>query len=76
RLAERLEPLPPSVSRRADRTMPRLALSAIGADNALVGAAVLAISGLLSPQSGLLFAEPEPGPPAHPPIATAMEARA
>lgn len=74
RLAERLEPLLPSVSRRADRTTPRLALSAIGAENALVGAAVLAISGLLSPQSGLLFAEPEP--PAHPPLAIATEARA
>ncbi|WP_343716556.1 ROK family transcriptional regulator [Inquilinus sp.] len=74
RLAERLEPLLPSVSRRADRTTPRLALSAIGAENALVGAAVLAISGLLSPQSGLLFAEPEP--PARPTTAIATEARA
>jgi predicted NBD/HSP70 family sugar kinase len=76
RLAERLEPLLPSVSRRADRDTPRLALSAIGADNALVGAAVLAISGLLSPRSGLLFAEPEPASPAHSPIAIATEARA
>ncbi|MGK9167882.1 ROK family transcriptional regulator [Inquilinus limosus] len=78
RLAGRLEPLLPSVSRRSDRTHPRLALSAIGADNALVGAAVLAISGLLSPRSGLLFVEPEPAP-APPPrraAAIATEGRA
>lgn len=78
RLAGRLEPLLPSVSRRSDRSHPRLALSAIGADNALVGAAVLAISGLLSPRSGLLFAEPEPAPapPARDATAIATEGRA
>ncbi|MFE0754048.1 ROK family protein [Inquilinus sp. NPDC058860] len=79
RLAGRLEPLLPSVSRRSDRTHPRLALSAIGADNALVGAAVLAISGLLSPRSGLLFAEAEPAavpPPARRATAIATEGRA
>jgi predicted NBD/HSP70 family sugar kinase len=77
RLADRLEPLLPSVSRRSDRTHPRLALSTIGADNALVGAAVLAISGLLSPGAGLLFAETEPAPPPmHGKIAIATETRA
>lgn len=60
RLVERLDPLLPSVSRRSDRTTPRIAISALGSDNALVGAAVLAISGLLSPRSGILFAEDEP----------------
>jgi predicted NBD/HSP70 family sugar kinase len=77
RLVARLEPLLPSVSRRSDRSHPRLALSAIGADNALVGAAVLAISGLLSPRSGLLFAEAEPAPPpTHGKTAIATEGRA
>lgn len=70
RLADRLEPLLPSVSRRGDRTHQRLALSTIGADNALVGAAVLAISGLLSPGAGLLFAEAEPAPSRTTTIAT------
>lgn len=77
RLAGRLDPLLPSVSRRRGRATPRLALSSIGADNALVGAAVLAISGLLSPRSGLLFAEAEPAPPPAPgKIAIATETRA
>ena len=77
RLADRLDPLLPSVSRRRDRVTPRLALSALGADNALVGAAVLAISGLLSPRSGLLFAEAEPAPPpTHGKFAIATETRA
>lgn len=55
-LAQRLEPLLPSVSNRIGRTEPRLRLSTLGADSALHGAAALALSGMLSPRFGLLFA--------------------
>lgn len=52
----RLHPLLPSVSNRVERSEPRLRLSALGSDSALHGAAVLALSGMLSPRFGLLFA--------------------
>jgi predicted NBD/HSP70 family sugar kinase len=55
-LKQRLEPLLPSVSNRIARTEPRLRLSTLGSDSALHGAAVLALSGMLSPRFGLLFA--------------------
>lgn len=65
-LKGRLEPLLPSVSRRIGRVEPRLRLSTLGSDSALHGAAVLALSGMLSPRFGLLFAgsteeDEEPG---------------
>jgi predicted NBD/HSP70 family sugar kinase len=52
-----MEPLLPSVGLRTGRTTPRLIRSETGRDSALLGAAVLAISGALSPRFGLLFAE-------------------
>lgn len=56
-LKQRLEPLLPSVSNRVGRSEPRLRLSTLGSDSALHGAAVLALSGMLSPRFGLLFAD-------------------
>ena len=57
RLIRAAEPLPPSVSRRVGRKTPRLIRSEVGIDAALLGAAVLAISGVLSPRFGFLFAD-------------------
>jgi predicted NBD/HSP70 family sugar kinase len=57
RLIAAVEPLPPSVAERTGRSAPRLIRSDIGAEAALLGAAVLAISGVLSPRFGLLFAD-------------------
>jgi predicted NBD/HSP70 family sugar kinase len=57
RLIRAAEPLPPSVSRRVGRRTPRLIRSEVGIDAALLGAAVLAISGVLSPRFGFLFAD-------------------
>lgn len=59
RICEALEPLLPSVSRRTGRQSPRLLLSSLGADSALHGAAVLALSGTMSPRFGQLFAVAE-----------------
>lgn len=56
RIEKQLHPLLPSVSCRPARTQPRLRLSTLGSDSALHGAAVLALSGMLSPRFGLLFA--------------------
>jgi predicted NBD/HSP70 family sugar kinase len=67
RLVAAAEPLPPSVAERRDRTAPRLTLSRGGSDAVLRGAAALAVSGLLSPRLGTLFAgeeRAEPGPSA------------
>lgn len=55
-IGEQLHPLLPSVSCRPTRAQPRLRLSTLGSDSALHGAAVLALSGMLSPRFGLLFA--------------------
>jgi predicted NBD/HSP70 family sugar kinase len=60
-LIEAASPLPPSVSQRIGRTTPRVIRSEIGVDAALLGAAVLAISGALSPRFGFLFADAEGG---------------
>jgi predicted NBD/HSP70 family sugar kinase len=56
RMEKQLHPLLPSVSCRPARPQSRLRLSTLGADSALHGAAVLALSGMLSPRFGLLFA--------------------
>lgn len=55
RLLAASEPLPSSVAARSDRTAPRVILSPDGQDAVLRGAAALAVSGVLSPQFGLLF---------------------
>lgn len=52
------EPLGNSVSNRKARPVPRIIRSANGHDAVLRGAAALALSGMLSPRSGLLF-EPD-----------------
>jgi predicted NBD/HSP70 family sugar kinase len=55
RLLGAMEPLPPSVAQRRNRALPRIMRSALGSDAALLGAAVLAFNGVLSPRFGLLF---------------------
>jgi predicted NBD/HSP70 family sugar kinase len=61
RLVAAVMPLPASISARRDRTAPRLIRSANGSDAVLRGAAALAISGVMSPRFGILFAESERG---------------
>jgi predicted NBD/HSP70 family sugar kinase len=51
------QPLHHSVGERRDRTASRLTLSSNGEDAVLRGAAALAVSGLLSPRFGALFAD-------------------
>ncbi len=51
------EPLMNSVSNRKERLLPRIIRSANGHDAVLRGAAAVALVGVLSPQSGLLFAQ-------------------
>jgi predicted NBD/HSP70 family sugar kinase len=51
------EPLANSVSNRKERAHPRIIRSANGHDAVLRGAAAVALVGVLSPQSGLLFAQ-------------------
>jgi predicted NBD/HSP70 family sugar kinase len=55
-LFDAASPLPHSVSERKGRTAPRVTLSASGPDAVLRGAAALAVSGVLSPRFGVLFA--------------------
>ncbi|WEK50740.1 MAG: ROK family transcriptional regulator [Candidatus Kaistia colombiensis] len=59
RLLGATQPLMHSVAERNGRTTPRLMLSSDGQDAVLRGAAALAISGVLSPRFGLLFAGEE-----------------
>ena len=77
RLVERLvaaaSPLANSVAARSDRQAPRVTFSALGQDAVLLGAAALAVSGVLSPRFGMLFAE-GPRPAARDPILEATEA--
>jgi predicted NBD/HSP70 family sugar kinase/predicted transcriptional regulator len=54
------QPLPHSVAERRDRTIPRVIRSANGEDAVLRGAAALAVSGVLSPRFGLMFAANDP----------------
>jgi len=51
------QPLHHSVGERRDRTASRLTLSGNGEDAVLRGAAALAVSGLLSPRFGAMFAD-------------------
>ena len=53
RLIEAAQPLLPSMAIRAARQVPRLVHSHASNDSALLGAGVLAISGVLSPKTGL-----------------------
>jgi predicted NBD/HSP70 family sugar kinase len=50
-------PLPSSISQRRDREHPRLIRSAAGHNAVLKGAAALALSGVLSPRFGIMFAD-------------------
>lgn len=56
KLLEAASPLPHSVAERTGRAAPRVTLSASGPDAVLRGAAALAVSGVLSPRFGVLFA--------------------
>jgi predicted NBD/HSP70 family sugar kinase len=53
------EPLSHSVAERAGRSIPRVIRSAHGEDAVLRGAAALAVSGVLSPRFGVMFAGEE-----------------
>ncbi|HNB27235.1 MAG TPA: ROK family transcriptional regulator, partial [Alphaproteobacteria bacterium] len=55
-LLDAASPLPHSVAERTGRAAPRVTLSASGPDAVLRGAAALAVSGVLSPRFGVLFA--------------------
>lgn len=57
KLVAAAQPLPNSVAARNDRREPRVTLSPVGQDAVLLGAAALAVSGVLSPRFGLMFAE-------------------
>jgi predicted NBD/HSP70 family sugar kinase/biotin operon repressor len=59
RLLAAAEPLPHSIAERTGRTIPRVTLSTHGQDAVLRGAAALAVSGVLSPRFGRLFAGEE-----------------
>jgi predicted NBD/HSP70 family sugar kinase len=56
RLFEAARPLPNSIAARRDREAERVTLSA-GEDAVLRGAAALAVSGVLSPRFGMMFAQ-------------------
>ena len=73
RLAEAAAPLPNSVAARQDRRAPRITLSPVGQDAVLLGAAALAVSGVLSPRFGLMFADGPRRPP-HDPLVEAAGA--
>jgi predicted NBD/HSP70 family sugar kinase len=72
KLAAAAQPLPNSVAARRDRRAPRVTFSSVGQDAVLRGAAALAVSGVLSPRFGILFAEREKS--AHDPILVRTEA--
>ena len=73
RLVAAASPLANSVAARRDRRAPRITFSGVGQDAVLLGAAALAVSGVLSPRFGMLFAE-GPRPAARDPILEATEA--
>ena len=58
-LVRAAHPLPNSISERRNRVAPRLVRSANGKGAVLRGAAALALSGILSPRFGIMFAESE-----------------
>ena len=55
RLYDRLEPLPPSVGARRDRTSPRILLGAAGRESSVLGAAALPIFDEINPQYDVLL---------------------
>ena len=57
RLIEAAAPLPNSIAARSDRRAPRVTLSPVGQDAVILGAAALAVSGVLSPRFGMMFAD-------------------
>lgn len=59
RLIAAADPLPHSIAEHRGRKVPRLTLTGEGKDAVLRGAAALAVSGVLSPRFGLLFAGDE-----------------
>jgi predicted NBD/HSP70 family sugar kinase len=63
RLLAAAEPLAHSVSERGGRAAPRITRSKDGGTAVLRGAAALAVAGVLSPRSGLLFAQDEDDAP-------------
>lgn len=67
-------PLPHSVAERTGRAAPRVTLSASGPDAVLRGAAALAVSGVLSPRFGVLFAGDEERAPRDPMMSNRTEA--
>jgi len=74
RLVAAAAPLPGSVSARRDRRAPRVMLSSVGEDAVLLGAAALAVSGVLSPRFGMIFAD-RPGPARDPILEIAEDHR-
>jgi predicted NBD/HSP70 family sugar kinase/predicted transcriptional regulator len=54
------QPLPHSVAERRDRAIPRIVRSTNGEDAVLRGAAAVAVSAVLSPRFGLMFAANDP----------------
>lgn len=66
RLLAAAEPFAHSIAEYTDRTAPRVLLTHEGQDAVLRGAAALAVSGLLSPRFGLLFAGEEERAPRDP----------
>jgi predicted NBD/HSP70 family sugar kinase len=73
RLVAAASTLANSVAARRDRRTPRITFSDVGPDAVLLGAAALAVSGVLSPRFGMLFAE-GPRPAARDPILETAEA--
>lgn len=60
------EPIGNSIAVRPDRTAPRVIITESGATAVLRGAAAVALSGVLSPRHGLMFAENPDQPDADP----------
>jgi predicted NBD/HSP70 family sugar kinase len=65
-LLKAASPLPHSIAERRGRTAPRVMPSTSGPDAVLRGAAALAVSGVLSPRFGVLFAQDEERAPRDP----------
>jgi predicted NBD/HSP70 family sugar kinase len=57
RLVDAAAPLPNSIAARSDRRAGRVTLSPVGQDAVILGAAALAVSGVLSPRFGMMFAD-------------------
>ncbi len=70
RLIAAMEPLPNSISSRRQRPVARVLRSTLGAEVAQIGAATLAIAGVMSPRYGLLFLSEDSANPPPDPILT------